>query len=105
MKLEMIAAAREIQALPGVEITGVTTFPVLSYEFGGRTREVRASIRTWARSWQAAHRLRDELGVKITMINAPGNTSTNSLALLAEGGATCVEPGHGLLGHDPAAYQ
>jgi predicted amino acid racemase len=93
---EMIAAARQIQKLPNVEITGVTTFPALSYEFGAdKEQSFNPNMATIT---AAAQRLRDEAGVEITMINAPGNTSTQSLALLAEGGATCVEPGHGLLG-------
>ncbi len=93
---EMVAAARQIQKLPNVEITGVTTFPVLSYEFGAdKEQSFNPNMGTIT---AAAQRLRDEAGVEITMINAPGNTSTTSLALLAEGGATCVEPGHGLLG-------
>jgi len=96
LEREMIAAAHEIQKLPGVEITGVTTFPVLSYEFGAdREQSFNPNMGTIV---AAARRLRDEAGVEITMINAPGNTSTRSLELLAEGGATCVEPGHGLLG-------
>ena len=96
LEREMIAAAREIQALPNVEIAGVTTFPALSYEFGAdQEQSFNPNMGTIT---AAARRLRDEAGVNVTMINAPGNTSTASLAMLAEGGATCVEPGHGLLG-------
>lgn len=96
LEQEMIGAARQIQPMPNVEITGVTTFPVLSYEFGAdKEQSFNPNMATIT---AAAQRLRDEAGVEITMINAPGNTSTASLALLAEGGATCVEPGHGLLG-------
>lgn len=92
----MIDAARQIQALPNVEITGVTTFPVMSYEFGAdKEQSFNPNMGTIT---AAAQRLRDEAGIEITMINAPGNTSTTTLAMLAEGGATSVEPGHGLLG-------
>jgi predicted amino acid racemase len=41
------------------------------------------------------------LGVEVTQINAPGNTSSVTMAMLAEHGATHVEPGHGLLGTTP----
>jgi predicted amino acid racemase len=93
---ELIDAARQIQAMPNVEITGVTTFPVMSYEFGAdKEQSFNPNMGTIV---AAARRLRDEAGVDVTMINAPGNTSTTTLAMLAEGGATCVEPGHGLLG-------
>ena len=96
---EALAAAREIAALPHVRIGGVTSFPVLDYDFSGQ-REVAfnpnmATIRGFAQL------LRDELGLEITQINAPGNTSVSTLALLREGGATHVEPGHGLFGTTP----
>ncbi len=96
---EFIDAAREIQTLPNVAIAGVTSFPVLNYDFSG-TREVAFNPNMQTIT-QAAARLRDELGVDITQINAPGNTSCSTLAMLREGGATHVEPGHGLFGTTP----
>jgi len=96
---EFIDAAREIQALPNVTIAGVTSFPVLNYDFTG-TREVAFNPNMQTIT-QAAARLRDELGIDITQINAPGNTSCATLAMLREGGATHVEPGHGLFGTTP----
>ena len=41
------------------------------------------------------------MGVDVTQINAPGNTSSVTMPVLAEHGATHVEPGHGLLGTTP----
>jgi predicted amino acid racemase len=41
------------------------------------------------------------LNVQDVEINAPGTTSTQVLQLLAGGGATQVEPGHGLTGSTP----
>lgn len=96
LESELIDAARQIQQLPNVVIAGVTSFPVMSYEFGvDKEQSFNPNMATIT---AAARRLRDEAGVDISMINAPGNTSTATLPLLAEGGATCVEPGHGLLG-------
>lgn len=97
---DLIGAAHEIQGMPGVAIVGVTTFPCLTYDFSGR-REVsfNPNMRTIT---AAAERLRCELGIGITQINAPGNTSTATMAMLREGGATHVEPGHGILGTTPA---
>jgi predicted amino acid racemase len=41
------------------------------------------------------------MGVDVTQINAPGNTSALTMPILAAAGATHVEPGHGLLGTSP----
>lgn len=96
---ELIQAAREIQALPAVRIVGVTSFPVLSYDFTGvRETAFNPNMQTIV---EAAEQLRNELGIEITQINAPGNTSISTLAMLREGGATHVEPGHGLTGTTP----
>lgn len=96
---ELLQSAREIQTLPNVKIVGVTSFPVLSYDFTG-TQEVafNPNMRTVVES---AELLKNELGIDITQINAPGNTSLSTLAMLREGGATHVEPGHGLTGTTP----
>ena len=49
---------------------------------------------------RAAARLA-RLGRKGLAINAPGTTSARAMATLAEGGATEVEPGHGLTDTTP----
>ncbi len=96
---QVIAAAREIAGLPNVRIAGVTSFPCIKYN---RTAddpvEPAPNFRTILR---VADRLRRELGIKITQINAPGNTSSQTFSMLKEMGATHVEPGHGLLGTTP----
>lgn len=96
---EYLDAAKEIMTFSNVRIAGVTSFPVLNYDFSGE-REVgfNPNMQTIT---TAAARLRDELGLEITQINAPGNTSTSTMAMLREGGATHVEPGHGLMGTTP----
>lgn len=99
---ELVPAAREIHALPNVKITGVTSFPVLNYDFSGQ-REI-AFNPNMGTIVEAAQILRDQLGVDITQINAPGNTSCSTLAMLREGGATHVEPGHGLTGTTPPQH-
>jgi predicted amino acid racemase len=99
---ELLGAARQIQRLPNVAIAGVTSFPVLAYDFSGRQEiAFNPNMRTIT---DAAARLRDELDIPIRQINAPGNTSTATLAMLREGGATHVEPGHGVLGTTPPMH-
>lgn len=98
---EMIDAARQIKQLGNVRIVGVTSFPVLYYNFTHSNEEVRFNPNMQTITG-AAQRLREELDLDISVINAPGNTSHATLAILREGGATHVEPGHGLLGTTPS---
>lgn len=97
---EVIDAARQIMTFPNVRIVGTTSFPVLAYSFAedsglpGFNPNMETIVRT-------AQRLRDELGLDISVINAPGNTSSETLPMLNEAGATHVEPGHGLFGTTP----
>lgn len=99
---ELLPAAREIQTFASVRIAGVTSFPVLSYDFTGMQETAfNPNMRT---IMDAAELLRNELDIDITQINAPGNTSVATLAMLREGGATHVEPGHGLTGTTPPHF-
>jgi predicted amino acid racemase len=92
------AAAGQIRGLKHVRLAGVTAFPCVRYN---RSRtdpvELTPNFHTILR---AADTLRG-LGFEITQINAPGNTSCVTMPMLAEAGATHVEPGHGLLGTTP----
>ena len=96
----LLPAARRIAALPNVRIAGVTSFPCLAYGFGGDGQEARFNPNMMTITENAA-RLRQELGLELPIVNAPGNTSARLMVLLAEGGATHVEPGHGLCGTTP----
>jgi predicted amino acid racemase len=98
---DLIAAAAEIQALPNVRIVGVTSFPCLSYNFADSRDPVtlNPNVETIL---DAARRLDQELGIEVTVINTPGNTSLRTFQLLKEAGATHVEPGHGLHGTTPS---
>jgi predicted amino acid racemase len=98
---EIMVAAAEIQKLPNVRIAGVTSFPVLRYNFGEDERAAPEANPNLATIKRVAQELSDQLGVEITQINAPGNTSVETMDVLAAGGATHVEPGHGLLGTTP----
>src|SRR4051794_20426675 len=58
---EFVDAAREIRSLPNVRIAGVTSFPVLSYDFHG-VQEIafNPNMQTIV---EAGQQLRDELGI------------------------------------------
>jgi predicted amino acid racemase len=93
------AAAEEIRRLVNVRLAGVTAFPAVRYN-GVATEpvELTPNGRTALR---VAEVLRS-MGFEVTQVNLPGNTSSQTMQLLADAGATHVEPGHGLLGTTPS---
>lgn len=96
---DVVAAAGRVARLPGVEVAGVTTFPCLLADES--TREVRPT-HNLSTLVDAADRLR-RAGFDVRQVNAPGTTSARTLALLAEAGATHVEPGNAVHGTAPSA--
>jgi predicted amino acid racemase len=95
---EVPAVVKEISRLGHVRIVGVTSFPCVRYNHRPDEKpDVTPNLHTILR---AAATLR-ELGIEVKQINAPGNTSAMIVPLLAQYGATHVEPGHGLLGTTP----
>jgi len=92
------AVVKALASLHHVRLVGVTAFPCVSYNHRpGETAAITPNMRTVLR---VAATLR-ELGIEVRQINAPGNTSAIVMPLLAQHGATHVEPGHGLLGTTP----
>jgi predicted amino acid racemase len=94
---DVVAVARRLDALDGARFAGVTSFPALLFDADARAVLPTPNLTTLAR---AAERLR-AAGVAEVAINAPGTTSSAVLELLAQHGATHVEPGHGLIGTTP----
>ena len=95
---DVVEAAREIMRLPNLRIVGVTSFPTLLFDPEERVVALTPNMATIVR---AAERLRVDLGLEITQINAPGTTSAATMEMLAAAGATHVEPGHGFTGTTP----
>jgi predicted amino acid racemase len=89
--------ARAIDRISGLRVAGVTSFPALLADPVARQLRVTPNLRTIL---TAAERLR-AAGFDIEQVNAPGTTSSGALRLLADAGATHVEPGNGLLGTTP----
>lgn len=88
-----------IASLEGATFAGLTTFPALLYDESSQSARITQNMSTLARAAAVARGHRacpDQL-----QLNAPGTTSTDVLPLLAEAGATQVEPGHGLSGTTP----
>jgi predicted amino acid racemase len=94
---DLPSVLRTLDQLAGARVAGVTTFPALLFdESAGRAR-LTPNVQTLEK---AAAILRSA-GVEDVRVNAPGTTSSTVLNLLAEAGATQVEPGHGLTGTTP----
>lgn len=91
------AAARQIEELPGTTVVGVTTFPALLFDPATEALRPTHNTETLLR---AADILR-AAGWDRVEINAPGTTSSEALLLLADAGATQVEPGHAFTGTTP----
>lgn len=94
---EFVEAVRAIDALPNLVVVGATSFPAMEYSFDIERMPPQplpnlATVRT------ALERARADLGLELPELNAPGNTSVETMRTLREGGATQVEPGHGLCG-------
>jgi predicted amino acid racemase len=95
---QVVSMARAVSRLPSVRVVGVTSFPTLLFDPEKRSVFLTPNMQTIVR---AADRLRREAGIDITQINAPGTTSAATMDMLAQAGATHVEPGHGFTGTTP----
>ncbi|MDV3125303.1 alanine racemase [Mycobacterium sp. 21AC1] len=93
---DILRVADRLDALPGAEFAGITTFPALLFDAQSGTLRDTHNLRTLE---QAAAVLAGR-GRKI-QINGPGTTSAVALAQLAAAGVTQVEPGHALTGTTP----
>lgn len=90
----IVETARRVDALPGLRVAGVTTFPAILANAETRRLEPTPNLSTLR---TAADRLR-AAGFAIEQVNAPGTTSAGAMRLLADSGATHVEPGNSLHG-------
>lgn len=90
----IVETARRVDAIAGLRVAGVTTFPAILANGETRRLEPTPNFTTLR---VAADRLR-AAGFPIEQVNAPGTTSAGAMRLLASGGATHAEPGNGLHG-------
>jgi predicted amino acid racemase len=94
---DLEAAARAVSALPGVRITGVTTFPATLFNPAAARMETTPNF---AGLLRAADRL-TRMGFDVRHINAPGGSATIGFGVVAAAGGTEAEPGHALTGTTP----
>ena len=94
----VVDVARQIRALPGVRIVGVTGFPTVGYDFGTRGLKVLPNFETII---DAAERVQDSLEIEMSQINCPGTSSCLAIDLIAEHRGTDAEPGAAFWGMTP----
>ena len=91
------AVADAFDRTPGGRFAGLTTFPALLFDEASGEARPTPNLATLSKAAEQLAK-RGRHGI---VINAPGTTSARVMAALAEGGATQVEPGHGLTGTTP----
>lgn len=99
LRLEtLLPIAKRIGTLPGLRVVGLTAFPCVAY--AGEERRYRPTPNLQALV-EGAQILREQLGMRLEQINAPGASCLDVLALVREAGANFAEPGHALTGTNP----
>lgn len=86
--------------LDNLRIAGVTSFPALLFSKSKEKLEITPNAFA---IMKAAQLIEKRLGYSVVR-NMPGTTSIKGIEMLAEIGATQVEPGHGLTGTTPLSY-
>jgi predicted amino acid racemase len=94
---DVLQVAELLDGLDGARFAGITTFPALLFDVSRGEVLPTPNLATLE---GAASRLRDA-GVAEVRVNAPGTNSAALFTLLAQHGATQVEPGHALTGTTP----
>ncbi len=94
---EAVEAIQAIDALPNIEVKGVTSFPCMLYDLKYGKPVFMPNIDTLARVAEAAR----GRGSQITQINTPPMCITKTISLYAQKGSTHLEPGMGISGMSP----
>ena len=94
---DLPAATAAIGRLRGLELAGITTFPVLLFDDDRQEVLPTHNLSTLERT--AA--LMRKAGLSKIEVNAPGTNSVAVMQTLADAGATQVEPGNALTGTTP----
>ena len=94
---DVLRVADDLDKLSGGRFAGITSFPALLFDQASRSVKGTPNLETLRQAREALLKA----GRGAIEINAPGTTSSANLALLADAGATQVEPGHGLTGTTP----
>jgi predicted amino acid racemase len=88
---------KEMQALPGIHIIGLTNFPIMQLNTSQTDYEFTSNLNTLLKGKE----LFDNLGIEVKQLNAPSSTSCHTIPLLKKYGITHGEPGHAITGTTP----
>lgn len=88
---ELLATAERLNALDGGVFAGVTSYPALTFDRDEHDVVPTSNLATL----EHARKALEAAGWRDVRVNAPGETSTKVIAVLASAGATQIEPGHG----------
>ncbi|MCK5130299.1 MAG: alanine racemase [Clostridiales bacterium] len=86
-----------INELDQLKFVGITTFPALLFDNDKGEVLPTDNLATLKK----CQRILSDMGIDNIEINAPGTTSSEVIKILADAGATQIEPGHGLTGTTP----
>lgn len=94
---EVVDVARRIDALPGVRMRGVTSFPVVLWDEAEGAFGATQNLTTLRR----ASEMINAAGIDAPVLNTPSASCSATFPLVAEVGSTHVEPGSCLTGQTP----
>jgi predicted amino acid racemase len=94
---ELEAVAKEIKTLPGIQIAGLTNFPIMQLNTSQTDYEFTPNLNTLLKSKE----IFGILGIEVKQLNAPSSTSCHTLPILKKHGITHGEPGHAITGTTP----
>lgn len=89
--------ADQLDRVDGARFGGIVTFPTQLFDLEKKKVLPTPNLATLRKAAEALAKA----GRKGIQINTPGTTSSEILPMLAEAGATQIEPGHGLTGTTP----
>lgn len=95
---DLPAFLKEIEALPGIRVAGITSFPCFLYNEELGDIAPTPNLQTVLK----ARQILVDNGIEPAIINTPSATCVRTISLMAEHGGNCGEPGHGLTGTTPA---
>ncbi|WP_273851231.1 YhfX family PLP-dependent enzyme [Guptibacillus spartinae] len=94
---ELQSAIPELKELEGIEVMGVTSFPLLLMDKEGEELRFTENLKTIL----SAKEILEASGFQIRQVNGPSATSTATIPMLKKAGITHGEPGHALTGTTP----
>jgi predicted amino acid racemase len=94
---DLEGTVREINKLPGIQITGLTNFPIMQLNASQTDYEFTPNLNTLLK----AREIFGNLGIDVKQLNAPSSTSCHTIPLLNKHDITHGEPGHAITGTTP----